>query len=222
MTASDIQTARRLPAYLPAIYRDDPFLGQYLWAFEQVLLGLEQQIGAVPSLFDPAETRADFLQWLSTWVGFTLRSDLDEAQQRAFLAGIVPLYRRRGTKENLQRLLSIFTRGTPTVTESDDDSKPHYFRVGLRLGQAPPDAITRQLAIASALIELEKPAHTHYDLDASFPTMQIGVTSTIGLDTLLGTIDAAVATTARVTPLAATPQRTVAGATKKPRRRRKP
>ena len=39
----------------------------------------------------------------------------------------------------------------------------------------------------AALIDLEKPAHTFYDLDLQFPTMQIGVTSTIGVDTLLGT-----------------------------------
>lgn len=185
--ASTGQTAQRLPLYLPAIHRDDPFLGRYLWAFEQVLLELEQSIGNLASLFDPAETREDFLPWLSSWVAFTLRADLDPTQQRAFIARIVPLYRRRGTKQNLQDLLSIFTRGVPTIAESDDTGPAHHFTITMRLPRAAPEVQLRQSAIAHALIDLEKPAHTYYDLDLLFPTMQIGVTSTIGIDTLLGT-----------------------------------
>ena len=181
------QSAQRLPQLLPAIYRDDPLLARYLWAFEQVLTSLERQIGELASLFDPAETRDTFLPWLSSWVAFTLRADLTSSQQRAFLARIVPLYRRRGTKQNLQELLAIFTRGVPTVTESGDDGPAHHFTITMRLPQAAAQDQLRQSAIAHALIDLEKPARTYYDLDLQFPTMQIGVTSTIGVDTLLGT-----------------------------------
>jgi phage tail-like protein len=186
-TASAGQSAQRLPQYLPAIYRDDPFLGRYLWAFEQMLLELEKTIGSLATLFDPAEAREDFLPWLSSWVAFTLRADLDPAQQRAFIARIVPLYRRRGTKQNLLDLLSIFTRGVPTITESDDSGPAHHFSITMRLPRAAPEIQLRQSAIAHALIDLEKPAHSYYDLDLQFPTMQIGVTSTVGIDTLLGT-----------------------------------
>jgi len=183
------QAAQRLPGYLPAIYREDLFLGRYLWVFEQVLLGLEQQIGDLATVFDPAEAREDFLPWLSSWVAFTLRSDLETSQQRAFLARIIPLYRRRGTKKNLQDLLSIFTTGVPSIVEPDDTGPPHHFVITLRLQNAAPEILQRQIAIAHALIDLEKPAHTTYQLDLSFPTMQIGVTSHVGVDTLLGTID---------------------------------
>lgn len=181
------QSAQRLAAMLPAIYRDDPFLGRYLWAFEQMFVALEQQIDDLASLFDPAEAREDFLPWLSSWVALTLRADLPASQQRAFLARIVPLYRRRGTKQNLQDLLSIFTRGVPTITESDDSGPAHHFTITMRLPRAAAQDQLRQSAIAHALIDLEKPTHTYYDLDLQFPTMQIGVTSTIGVDTLLGT-----------------------------------
>lgn len=184
------QTAQRLPSYLPAIYREQPFVGQYLWAFEQVLLDLEQQIGDIASVFDPLETREEFLPWLSSWVAFTLRQDLETEQQRQFLARIIPLYRRRGTLKNLQDLLSIFTTGVPAVVESSD---PHHFHVTLRLTRAEPDVLLREISIAHALIDLEKPAHTFYEVDFLFPTMQIGVTSHIGVDTLLGTIDSVAA-----------------------------
>ncbi len=79
----------------------------------------------------------------------------------------------------------MFTRGLPTVTESDTD--PNHFSVTIRLPIATPDVQLRQSAIARALIELEKPAHTSYDITLLFPTMQIGKTSTIGVDTLIGT-----------------------------------
>ena len=60
------QTAQRLTALLPAIYRDDPFLARYLWAFEQLFIALEQEIDGLASLFDPLETREDFLPWLAS------------------------------------------------------------------------------------------------------------------------------------------------------------
>ena len=229
VTAGAGQVAQRLPDYLPAIYREDPFLGQYLWAFEQVLLGLEQEVGDLAKVFDPMEAREEFLPWLSSWVAFTLRSDLAISQQRAFLARIIPLYRRRGTKKNLQDLLSIFTTGVPNIVEPDDTDPPHHFGITLRLTGAAPDILQRQIAIAHALIDLEKPAHTTYDLDLSFPTMQIGVTSHVGIDTLLGTIDAGVApvsatsttgTTAAMAPAAAR-KPTKASAARRTRRRKR-
>ena len=180
------QLAQRLPAFLPAIYREDPFLARYLWAFEQALIDIEQRIDGLAQFFDPAQARQDFLPWLSSWVAFTLRADFGLTQQRRFLARVAPLYRRRGTLQNLQELLTIFTRGgIPTITE--DPAQPHYFHVAMRLPRDTPDVQLRQSAIAHALIDLEKPAHTYYDLQLLFPTMQIGVTSTIGVDTLLGT-----------------------------------
>lgn len=186
MTAAAPQSAQRLPAYLPAIYREDPFLARYLWAFEQALVDIEQRIDGLARFFDADSTDPEFLPWLSSWVAFTLRPDFGLTQQRRFLARIAPLYRRRGTLQNLQELLTIFTRGgVPTITE--DPAKPHYFKVSMRLPKDAPDMQQRQSAIAHALIDLAKPAHTYYDLTLLFPTMQIGVTSTIGVDTLLGT-----------------------------------
>ena len=178
--------AQRLPAMLPAIYRDDPFLSRYLWAFERVLLGIEEGIAQLPALFDPAQAPPEFLPWLSSWIAFASRGDFSIAQQRRFIARIAPLYRRRGTKENLRELLTIFTHGAiPTIEE--DPATPHFFRVTMRLPSDTPEAQLRQSSIAHALIDLEKPAHTYYELQLLFPTMQIGVTSTIGVDTLLGT-----------------------------------
>jgi phage tail-like protein len=201
----------RLLDDLPAVLREDPFLGRFLVAFEKVLVGvddgtpypdpgvparaagIEQLVAGLAGAFDAATTPAAFLPWLASWVALTLRADLDEAKQRDFLAGIAQRYRRRGTLGNLVDLISILTVGRPTVTEDD---QPHHFTISIVLppqggfagsGADYADFIDRQTTISHALIELEKPAHTTYQLNPIFPSLQIGVHSTVGVDTLLGT-----------------------------------
>ncbi len=211
-------TINRLLQRLPSLYQDNDFLDRFLAAFEKILFGrdpepgilfpfdgLEESIAGLSTIFDPYETPEKFLEWLSDWTSFTLRSDLDITKQRDFIANIIQLYRRRGTKENLKKLLSIFTVGTPAVMESASSEfqigvhstigqdtvlgggAPHFFQVTISLPRESPESLERQMAIAQALIELEKPAHTHYTLEVTYPSMQIGVYSTIGVDTLLGT-----------------------------------
>jgi phage tail-like protein len=215
---------------LPAIFSDDPFLGRFLLAFEQVLtglpglagrepvppFGLEEIIAAIATLFDPKaswddilpehERQDEFLQWLAGWVALGLRADWTAAQQRDFLANVVPLYRRRGTKENLAELLRLYTGLSPVITDAAETdfqigvhstigldtqiggSVPHLFHVSVTMPDPGLGTLERQNKIARALIELQKPAHTDYTLEILHDTMQIGVRSTIGIDTLLGSL----------------------------------
>jgi phage tail-like protein len=353
--------------YLPAIYREESFIGDFLLAFEKLLFGrddgrlataaapspalsageaearelvrghtidrtypgaplaLERTIASIATYFDPYKTPEDFLPWLASWTAFSLRADLAPEKQREFLANIISLYHRRGTKENLIDLLKIFTIGTPTVAEeftgaqdknpaaaatteplafspkydngasgvgatltaaapgvlivdgyavqrgervlvknqasaaengiytlttagtaaadylltraTDFDKPadvvhgafapvqhgtvnankrfpivaqgaipigttgisfgagfplpsdaPHFFTVTLKLQRDLPEKQQHQIAIAHALVELEKPAHTDFKLEPDFEGMQIGVHSTVGADTQIGSI----------------------------------
>src|SRR2546426_181130 len=70
-------------------------------------------------------------------------------------------------------------------------SVPHHFHVTVAMAAPDPARALRQRQIVTALVNLEKPAHTYYDLTITFSTMQIGVRSTIGVDTLLGNLPAA-------------------------------
>ena len=211
-------SASRLANYLPAVYQENDFIGRFLSAFEKVLLGrapeqgvdpgfpgLEESIAGLVGMLDPREAPEGFLEWLAGWTSFTFRADLDAGKQREFLANVIQLYRRRGTKANLKKLLEIFTIGIPAITEADvgelqvgvrstigvDTSlgggSPHFFRVTIALPRGPEATQNRQMAIAYSLIEMEKPAHTDYHLIVNYPSMQIGKHSTIGVDTLLGT-----------------------------------
>jgi phage tail-like protein len=217
---------------LPAIYQDDPFVGQFLLAFEKILLGigdtviypkgngsvrfpakgLEESIAEIPTYFDPGLAPAEFLPWLSSWTALSLRADMSELLQRSFIANITKYYRRRGTKANLQELLSLFVGGQPTIEETSTSGVQigvhsrigkdmflggglsHFFKVIVVLPvelQNDHLAFARKLEIAQAIIELEKPAHTHYELVPIFPgTIRVGMVSKVGVDTLLGTIPA--------------------------------
>jgi hypothetical protein len=191
------------------------FLGRLLLAFEHVLTGvgdprqpgLEEILDGivadngdvlkagthryfVPGPDAPAEERApaEFLEWLSGWVALTMREDWREVESRRILAEIVPSYRRRGTPEGLKQILSAFTgvpASTITILEEGVDWPPHYFEVKVKV----PGILdlARWRAVLEPIIDMEKPAHTYYGLHLEpSATMQVGVTSTVGVDTLLG------------------------------------
>lgn len=152
-----------------------------------VQLGLEQTIDKLATYFIAGErsqplqprTPEEFLPWLASWLAFSMRADLPSTARRDFIHNLTTLYRWRGTKENLKRILEYFT-GLPstdsTVTVSDTD--PHCFEVRVDLSalisaQTFGD-VPRLVEIAHALIRREKPAHTRYVLAPNFPSFRIG------------------------------------------------
>lgn len=179
---------------------------------------LEKTIDLIPVLFDPLNTPKDFLPWLAGWAALSLRADLQEDAQRQFVAKIIQLYRRRGTKENLIELLKIFTQVPPEIDENASPSKTftdrfsqfkpdeapktnpppppppplHFFKVSILLTDPNPETLQHKRDIAHALIEMEKPAHTFYELVTTFTSMRIGTyedktryRATLGVDTLI-------------------------------------
>jgi phage tail-like protein len=192
---------------------DDPGLEELLDGIagpDQVALaGLERFFSPRPAgatVFpERHQAPVDFLSWLAGWVALSLRADATEAQQRALIANAVPLYRLRGTKAGLERLLALYDVGA--VVEEDLDAfqigvhstvgvdtrlgggAPHFFRVRASLPLTDPETLATTRRRLTAIVDAEKPAHTFYTLVIETPTMQIGVRSTIGVDTMLGAED---------------------------------
>lgn len=207
------------------------YLGRFLLAFEQILLGLgdesepgleeilggivdpiseQRKLAGIERYFEPGanleeyeRTPSEFLPWLAGWAALTLREDWDELRQRELIAKAVQLYRLRGTKRGVEEFIRIYTRlgveidelNTPfqigvhsTVGQDTilDGGAPFFFKVRVLLPTPDPDLIAQQKEIATAIVDLQKPAYTDYELDIDTPTFQIGVHSTVGIDTLLG------------------------------------
>jgi phage tail-like protein len=174
--------------------------------------GLEAIIADIAVLFNPKDAPEKFLPWLAGWMAFGLRADLPVNLQRSFLSQVISLYKKRGTPESMKELLKLFTRAEPTILEGDEmadekhrawndwhvnkgfkkwekDGKPdNAFGVLLSFmgpqegGDRAALEVKRTLSIASALIDLEKPAHTIYYLVPITPSLRLPKFSSEGRD----------------------------------------
>jgi P2-related tail formation protein len=159
-----------------------------------LLAGTHRYFIPGPETPEAERAPAEFLEWLSSWVALTLREDWREVERRRILAEIVPAYRRRGTPDGLKQILAAFTGVLPsTITIVEEaagggDWPPHYFQVRVKVPSILD--LARWRAVLEPIIDTEKPAHAYYDLHLSpSATMQVGVTSTVGVDTILSTPD---------------------------------
>ncbi|MGF6545832.1 phage tail protein [Paraburkholderia sp. BR13444] len=133
----------------------------------------------------PAPDR--FMPWLAQWVAFTPYRYFSADELRRIVAGIVPLYGRRGTRDYMEKLLALCFGeiGESSIDENpvhgfvigrshlgvDTElavSEPYRFRVEFRLHErdlarahgAPHDLEER----VRAVVEFARPAHTEYEL----------------------------------------------------------
>ncbi len=144
--------------YLPPIYRDDPFLGRFLLAFEGVLLPVEQVVDNFDLYLDPRTVPPLFLDQLASWLALTLDEKWPLGKRRAVVAEAAALYRRRGTRWGLSRILEIYTGVVPQIIEPEDQA--HHFDVVLRI----PKGQRVDRPTVERIIEANKPAHTTYAL----------------------------------------------------------
>jgi phage tail-like protein len=166
--------------------------------------GLGEKIARLHTFFDPGETPEEFLPWLSAWAALTLRADMSSVRKRKLLANIFPLYRIRGTRKYLEELLTLCLETFVSVTDAETPAlqldrhstigidaqigggPPHFFRVLIIAPKLTHDELDAQSQIARDIIELAKPVHTYYEMEVGSPQMQLGMHSTVGLDTVLG------------------------------------
>jgi phage tail-like protein len=208
----------RLLSRLPAIYRQAGHADRsgdfrkMLATFEAIMFesedgnsdGLAEQIDALPTYFAPlgvegpgstggARTPGHFLAWLAGWVAFSPHHLFAEAQLRRIVAGIVPMYGRRGTRRYVEDLVRLCFDEVRTVVIDENpgagfelgrarvggDSsltleRPFCFRVFVEVGEGgrqpgePPESRASLEHRLRALIDFAKPAHTEYELDLSF------------------------------------------------------
>lgn len=168
------------------------FLTRFLRIFEQQFNRIEENIDGIPRLFNPATTPAEFLNWLAAWFALEVDEQWDERQIRSVLGSINDLYQKRGRMDNLRRYLNLYvTDATVKIAEMTPEDSPEW-RFGFKvLVEFPYHHYPRRPLIARAIrqmIEREKPAHTFYYIDFLSPTLQVGVHSTVGEDTILGNI----------------------------------
>lgn len=147
--------------YLPDIYQENDFLQRFLSIFEDIWEPLEQRQDYIHMYFDPRTCPAPFLPWLASWLGLTFNPHWPEARRRRLLAQAMDLYRWRGTRYGLMRMIEVCTGLTPVIIENP--LEPFVFRV--RITGISAGAVDKEFI--EELIRTHKPAHAGYILEVN-------------------------------------------------------
>lgn len=98
--------------YLPAVFQDDPamaaFLEQYLSMFESVFTDVEEEISAATRYLDPEGIPGEALSWLASWLALSPDETWSTAGKRELVRRAHDLFKKRGTRQGLRELLSIY------------------------------------------------------------------------------------------------------------------
>src|SRR4029079_9476929 len=185
---------RGLLENLPAIYRRSDAVGRNLvrdlcFLFEHMFDSVEVNLNDGWRFYDPHVTPAEVLNLLDGATAFSLDLDWPEAEKRALIKRAVDLYRIRGTKRGLTLFLKLFTGHEPEIFENEwpfkgfrvegEDAEAGA-RIALDSVVLPPmdlahcfvvtmpikfEDVTPEMVIRiHQIIQMEKPAHTHYYL----------------------------------------------------------
>jgi phage tail-like protein len=199
--------------YLPAVYRprtegEPSFLRDFLWIVQHQVDSVSRRIDAVPELFHPSAAPAEFLPWLASWFAISFDETMPEAHRRRILKEAPALFRIRGTKAALVRMVKLFAG---LDVEVEENRWPYRgFRIGsssvgvdtmilpevamahtfvVRVPKARDEVGEDLLLRLHRVIEAEKPASTNYFLqftDVEGVTevigMRIGVSSAVGVE----------------------------------------
>ena len=178
VTESEIQRNSRYLKYLPAIYRDDDFIGQFLLIFEDMMTPIERTVDNIPSYLDPFMAPRPFTNWLASWLDLTLDPDWPESRCRELVRSAAELYQWRGTRRGLSEYIRIYTGILPEIQESvpsmmldNDTHLGHETQLGNGLPWYHFNVIVTvdkydkiEDTKLRSIIEIQKPAHSTYSL----------------------------------------------------------
>ncbi len=144
---------------LPVVYHSNEFLGRFLQIFESVWEPLEHRQDHIDMYFDPRTCPAELLPWLASWLDLPLDEQWPEPRKRALLTEAFEIYRWRGTRYGLSRVIELSTGLTPEIL--DEPGMPFVMRVRVA---APADSAVDRRELEE-LICAHKPAHVGYILE---------------------------------------------------------
>ncbi|OXM85037.1 phage tail protein [Paenibacillus rigui] len=191
-----------LISYLPPLYQEDEnsFLERFLSLFGTFFDDMEETIDKVSTYFDPDAVSGDYLKWLGGWLAVSKEDVWEESKLRQLIKQAPELYKLRGTRAGLQRMLHLYTGVDPLVVEyfqiqqMQESSglwqlftqlygdNPYTFCVML-----PPETIRtdQQRLMIERIIDDQKPAYTEGRLIELQPWMYADMHTYLGINTYL-------------------------------------
>jgi phage tail-like protein len=205
--------------YLPGVYQDadeenSDFLHRFLLIAQHLTAETEERLEYIHESFDPKLTQERYLPWLATWLAMPLLEGWDEEKRREIIERTPELYRLRGTAAGLKLALRLFADvraeieegvwpypgmvigKTSTIGHDSTLSAPVFSSqcFTVRLPQGKDEVPRERLRTVHALVETEKPAHSHYAITfekteptyEAVPFLHLGKVARIGVDARIG------------------------------------
>ncbi len=122
--------------YLPAIYQENDqskrFLEKFLAIFQNLYQKTDSEIQSFTKYIDSNATPNEYLPWLSSWISLNLGKDWTPEKLRFFLKRAPEIYKKRGTKEGLVEIISIYLLGDKqmegTKVEGGGERKYKFYK----------------------------------------------------------------------------------------------
>lgn len=119
--------------YLPDIYKEntteDSFLARYLGIFQSMYVDLEDRIDNTPIQFDTEKTNKDFLNWIASWLSVKNASIWGEKKLRTLIKEAVSIYKMKGTKASIAKIVKEYTGTEPIIVEQFDVKDNEYYQI---------------------------------------------------------------------------------------------
>lgn len=113
-----LATPYPLGTLMPAVFQEDPVAMQWTAGLDDVIAPVVSTLDCIAAYVDPLLAPADFVSWLSGWLGMALNENWPLDRRRAIVAHAVGLYRSRGTAAGLRALLELVTAAEVEIAES--------------------------------------------------------------------------------------------------------
>jgi phage tail-like protein len=166
-----------LAKYMPAIFRQDPFMQRLLRMFDTMLTPLLETVDAVDCYFDPLMTPPAFVEWLASWVGEELSPAWPDHSRRALVSEAAWIHRARGTRAGIKRAVELVAGCEALVIDNTEGLRlDEDGRLGLNTTLQPPEQNRIQIVLRGSAenIDLEavnevvrklKPAHSVFSVE---------------------------------------------------------
>ena len=116
---------------LPEVYREDEkssnFLKRFLGVFQSIYLDMDDKIDYAPINFDSERCSREFLNWIADWLSVKDISLWGDDRLRKFLKKCVSIYKIKGTKRAISRIVEEYIGVEPMIVEQFDVKDNMYY-----------------------------------------------------------------------------------------------
>jgi phage tail-like protein len=184
-----LATSAPLGPSLPAVLQEDAFCTRMSLAFDESFAPILSTLDCLTAYLDPALAPPDFLQWLGGWVGLDIDETWPVERRRMLVSEAIELYRIRGTREGLSRLVALYAGATPEIDESGGCAWSQTADTPLP-GSAEPQLVVRlnlpsagwvEATVVERIVRSARPAHIPQQVEVRAGQKQIQTQSSLDI-----------------------------------------